>query len=64
MSKKYNGGIVGGSTVVNKKTDELGTVVDMKFGRSIPYHCTEVQVKWQDTGLTFWIDVKKVKIFS
>lgn len=61
MSKKYSGYIVCGAIVSNKKTGEIGEVVGMKHASKTPYHCTEVQVKWRDTGLTFWIDRKKVQ---
>jgi len=47
--------------VRNKDTGALGTVLDFKFATKVPYHPRRVQVKW-DTGLTTWVDVKKIAL--
>jgi len=58
--QKFNANVIG--SIVADQEGDLGTIVDIKFDRKVPYPCTEVQVKWSITGITSWIDVKKVSM--
>lgn len=55
----------GPNTVVHYKgePEKLGIIIDVKHANRLPYHITDVQVKW-DNGVTQWLPAGKVRSVS